>query len=642
MSDPARLYEQMRRIRSFEERVSVLYRDGEIPGFCHVSIGQESVAAGVCAALRPTDVITSTHRGHGHVLAKGTDPEGMFAELMGRASGVCRGLGGSMHIADPKLGVFGANGIVGAGLPIAVGAGLAARARGAGDVAVAFFGDGAVAQGTFHESLNLAALRRLPVLFACENNKIAEFSTSETQHPVPPAARGAAYGIESTTVDGADVGLVAATAAGLVERLRAGEGPFLLEVEVERWHGHYEGDPLGYRPAGARELMEAKDPVARARAGLDEGVAREIDDRVEAEMAAALEAARAAEPATELDLRTYLWAPTVVTGRDDVGEGVVRYMDAIRSALEDALDADPSVYVAGVDVSTGIFRVTSGLAERFGRDRIIDTPISESALIGSSVGAAMAGMRPVAELMFVDFIGVCFDQLLNQAAKLRFMTGGAVDIPLVVRTQYGAGRSAGAQHSQSLEGLLAAVPGLCVVVPSTPADAYGLLRTAIEERNPVVFIEHRHLYGRKGPAPGRDHRVPLGSAAVVRPGADVTVCAVGRQVHQCVAAATALAGEGIEVEVVDLRSVAPLDVETVAASVVTTGRLAVCQESSLPFGLGSEVIAAVQDVAFWDLDAPPIRIGAGPTPAPYAPPLEAAWLPDEARITHELRELARR
>jgi 2-oxoisovalerate dehydrogenase E1 component len=254
----------------------------------------------------------------------------------------------------------------------------------------------------------------------------------------------------------------------------------------------------------------------------------------------------------------------------------------------------------------------------------------------------MTGLRPIVELMFIDFLGVCLDQLMNQAAKLRFMTGGELIMPMVMRTQFGAGRSSGAQHSQSLEGLLAAIPGLCVAMPSTPADAYGLLRTAIEDDNPVIFIEHRHLYGRKGPQVGRDHRVPLGQAAVVRPGQHVTLVATGRLVHEGVAAADELASEGIDVEVIDLRCLVPLDRAAIIDSVSRTGRLAVCHEAPGPFGPGAEIITLAVEEAFWDLDAPPIRIAPPAIPAPYAPSLEKAWLPGRERIVDELRTLAQR
>ncbi len=247
---------------------------------------------------------------------------------------------------------------------------------------------------------------------------------------------------------------------------------------------------------------------------------------------------------------------------------VFRTMDAVRTALEAELAADDRVFVAGIDVGAGgnVFGLTRGLADEFG-SRVRDTPILETAIIGLGVGAAMAGMRPVVELMYLDFLGVCFDQLLNQAAKLPFMTGGAAEMALTVRTQFGAGRSSGSQHSQSLEALLAHIPGLSVVMPSTPADTYGLLRAAIQDPNPVVFIENRLLYGMKGPQPPPDYLLPIGKSVVVRAGTDLTVVSISRMVHEAVAAAESLQGEGISVEVIDLRTVAPLDMAPILESV---------------------------------------------------------------------------
>jgi 2-oxoisovalerate dehydrogenase E1 component len=259
--------------------------------------------------------------------------------------------------------------------------------------------------------------------------------------------------------------------------------------------------------------------------------------------------------------------------------------------------------------------------------------------VGVAVGSAMAGMRPVVELMYLDFLGVCLDQLLNQAAKLPFMTGGAASMALTVRTQFGAGRSSGSQHSQSLEALLAHIPGLTVVMPSTPADTYGLLRAAIRDPNPVVFIEHRLLYGMKGPRPPEDHLVPIGRAAVVRPGDHVTVVSVSRMVHEAVAAAELVAADGISAEVIDLRTVAPLDTATVVESVARTSRLVIAHEAVVPFGIGAEIAATVAADAFWDLDAPIERVGAAATPPPYAPDLERAWLPDRDDIATAIRRV---
>jgi 2-oxoisovalerate dehydrogenase E1 component len=319
---------------------------------------------------------------------------------------------------------------------------------------------------------------------------------------------------------------------------------------------------------------------------------------------------------------------------------VFRTMDAVRTALEVALAEDERVLIAGIDVGDGgnVFGLTRGLRERFG-DRVRDTPISETAIMGVGVGAAMAGMRPVVELMYLDFVGVCLDQLLNQAAKLPFMTGGAAQMALTVRTQFGAGRSSGSQHSQSLEALLAHIPGLTVVMPSTPADTYGLLRAAIADPNPVVFIENRLLYGMKGPQPPADHLVPIGRSRVVRSGSDVTVVSVSRMVHEALAAAEAVAEDGIAVEVIDLRTVAPLDLGPVLESVSRTGRLLIAHEAVVPFGIGAEIAAAVSRECFWDLDAPIERVGAAATPPPYAPDLERTWLPDRDDIATAIRRL---
>ena len=316
-------------------------------------------------------------------------------------------------------------------------------------------------------------------------------------------------------------------------------------------------------------------------------------------------------------------------------------MDAVRSALAAELAGDERVFLAGVDVGAGgnVFGLTRGLADEF-PGRVRDTPISETAIIGLGVGAAMAGMHPVVELMYLDFIGVCFDQLLNQAAKLPFMTGGAAEMALTVRTQFGAGRSSGSQHSQSLEALLAHIPGLSVVMPSTPADTYGLLRAAIQDPNPVVFIENRQLYGMKGPQPPLDYVLPIGQAAVVRAGSDITVVSVSRMVHETLAAAAAVEAEGISVEVIDLRTVAPLDMDSILTSVRKTSRLLIAHEAVVPFGIGAEIAATVAREGFWYLDAPIERIGAAPTPSPYAPDLEQAWLPDRGDIADALRRIA--
>jgi len=573
----------------------------------------------------------------------------MFAELMGKEQGTNRGRGGSMHIADPGIGIFGANGIVAAGLPIAVGAATAAQLRADGTVAVAFFGDGAVAHGAFHEAVNLAAVWRVPVVFFCENNGYAEFSPAATQTAAPLERRAAGYGVGYVAVDGNDVVATAAAMRSLVTALRAGAGPAIVEATTYRWHGHYEGDPERYRTEEEVKGWAARDPLLlhadRLRAAgvnlddlatLEAAVARELDDAVTS-------ARRGTSPAAST-LSDYVVRPRPSHPEPKpppADAPVFRTMDAVHDALEAELEADDRVFVAGIDVAAGgnVFGLMRGLHDKFGT-RVRDTPISETAIVGLGVGAAMAGMRPVVEVMYLDFLGVCLDQLLNQAAKLPFMTGGAAQMALTVRTQFGAGRSSGSQHSQSLEALLAHIPGLTVVMPSTPADTYGLLRAAIQDPNPVVFIENRLLYGLRGPRPPADHVLPIGVSAVVREGSDITVVSVSRMVHEALAAAEALAAEGISVEVIDLRTVAPLDLGPVLESVHKTSRLVIAHEAVVPFGIGAEIAAVVAREGFWDLDAPIQRVGAAPTPPPYAPDLERAWLPDREDIAETIRRLA--
>ena len=638
-------YERMVLIRLFEERVGLLYRNGEVPGFVHLSVGQEAVAVGGAFPLRGSDIITSTHRGHGHAIAKGMPVGPMLAELMGKETGTCRGRGGSMHVADPTLGIFGANGIVGAGLPIAVGAAEAFVLDQADGVVVAFFGDGAVATGAFHEAVNLAALWRLPVIFLCENNKFSEFSRAADQHPVPLSQRAVGYGVPFHELPGNDLLVMAEAMESIVAETRAGAGPVLVEATTTRWHGHYEGDGQGYRDPLELAALAEDDPLVIAERrlvhlGVGPGELDEIRVRAQAQIAEAEAAARAASPPAPDSAADYVYsARPASAGVVHLTEAVSSVSRSVRQALTDALEDDPTVFLAGIDVGGGnVFGLTRGLRDAY-PGRVLDTPISETAIIGLAVGAAMAGHRPVVELMYLDFVGVCLDQIMNQAAKMRFMTGGAVQVPLVIRTQFGSGRSSGAQHSQSLEALLAHIPGLTVVMPSNSADAYGLLRTAIEDDNPVVFIENRLLYERKSTAPGRDHRVPLGKAVVARPGVDATIVAWSRAVHTALEAAESLAATGISAEVLDLRCIVPLDRPAILESLAKTNRLVIAHDAVTDFGVGAEIAALAVGEGFWSLDAPVARVGAPYTPAPYAPSLEATWVPTAAQIHSEVARL---
>jgi TPP-dependent pyruvate/acetoin dehydrogenase alpha subunit len=370
------LHATMALIRAFETEVARLYRDGVIPGFVHTSLGQEAVATGVCAALAPGDHLTTTHRGHGHVLAKGADPDGMMAELFGRASGLCGGKGGSMHVADPSVGILGANAIVGAGIPIATGAGLSSKILRTGAVAVSFFGEGAVNQGAFHEAVNLAAIWSLPVLFLCENNRYAEFTDSARMTRVPDVrTRAGAYGIWARQVDGNDVRAVHEVARDAVELCRDGQGPALIEAATYRWHGHYEGDGQPYKPEPRRRHggpatrscspRRHSSPKVRPRSRSSPASAARPSSAYDAP-SSSLE-----QPPCPPSRR-----PTSMSSPPDTA---VRYSEAIGRGLARAIEDDERVVLLGIDVGAGggIFTVTRGLHERFGSSRILDTPISE-------------------------------------------------------------------------------------------------------------------------------------------------------------------------------------------------------------------------------------------------------------------------
>ncbi|MFH1351613.1 MAG: alpha-ketoacid dehydrogenase subunit beta [Pseudomonadota bacterium] len=318
----------------------------------------------------------------------------------------------------------------------------------------------------------------------------------------------------------------------------------------------------------------------------------------------------------------------------------IRYMQAINQALISEMERDPSVFIAGEDVATGgVFAVTRGILERFGEKRIRNTPISESAIIGLGVGSALTGLRPVVEIMFMDFIACCMDQIINQAAKARYMFGGKMSVPMVIRTPGGAGLGAGPQHSQCLEALFAHIPGLKVVLPSTPYDAKGLMISSIRDNNPVVFVENKMLYGVKGEVPAEAYTIPLGKTDVKRVGEDITIVALSYMVKIALEAADDLEKEGIKAEVVDPRTISPLDKETIIESVKKTGRLLIVHEAVKHCGFGAEVAAIVAEEAFDFLDTPIVRIGAPFMPVPFSKGAEGKYMPSKERIVSKVKEI---
>lgn len=645
------IYQRMLLIRSFEERAHEMFQAGQLPRRGHLYSGQEAVAAATLAALRDDDYVTSTHRGHGHAIGRGRDLLGAMAELGGKSAGFCRGKGGSMHVADFDHGMLGAFPIVGASITMAVGGALAAKVEGKGRLAVAFFGDGASNQGTFHEGLNLAAIWDLPVIFVCENNQYAIFTKQENVMRVKQVAdRAPAYGIPGVVIDGMDPLAVYRAVAEAAERARAGKGPTLIEAMTYRWGGHSTGDPgTGYRDRDEVAEWKKRDPLPRFRRFLlesnacteEEISALERESRRQLEEAVAFTLS-APDPSPD-EAYSHLYAPAYVPEITEPS-GEVRQLSvlqALNEAIREEMERDPRLIMLGEDIGArgGPFGVSKGLLDRFGPGRILDTPISENGFTAAAVAAALAGVPTIAEISYVDFITLAMDPIVNVAAKAHYMSGGKQTVPIVIRTEGGGGSAAdGPTHSQSLEGWFAHVPGLKVVMPSTPYDYKGLLKTAIRDPNPVVFVEHKMLYRTKGPVPAGEYAIPFGKADIKRAGRDVTVVALAAMVPKALAAAETLAKEGIEIEVIDPRTLIPFDVETVATSVQRTGRLIVFQEAPVASGFGAEIARVVGEAAFDYLEAP-IKVIGTTVPLPASPALEAVVLPGETRLIDAVRGL---
>ena len=646
-----RLYQQMVLLRRFEMVAQGACRRGETPGFLHLYIGEEATAVGICAHLRKTDWITSTHRGHGHALAKGISPKTLMAELFGRRDGASGGRGGTMHIYDRSIGLFGTNGVVASGAPEAVGAAISARFRGTDGVAVAFFGDGATSHGAFHEACNFAGVQRAPVILVCENNLYATATplSSITLNP-EIASRAAAYGIPGVAVDGNDVVAVWQVMREAAERARRGDGPTLIEAKTYRTVGHHEGDTVTgtYRTQQEVDDWTVRDPVSNFRARLVEdfgiaspGTLAELDKQVEDEVHEALEFARASPETDPATVLRHVYAdplnPASATdaAKRPIGATVeTSWLDAVRDGIAEEMRREPNIlyFGEGTGERGGTFAHTKGLYQEFGARRLVDTPISELGFTGAALGASATGLRCIADLMFADFLFEAAGQIVLQAAKLRYMSNGQMAAPMVIRVGSGAVRSAGPHHSGTYHPVWAHIPGLIVCMPATPADAKGLMKTALRAGDPVIMMETKALFASRGPVPEGEHMVPFGLARIARQGRDLTIASAGQLVHRVLEAAEALAQDGIECEVIDLRTIQPLDVETVADSVRRTHRLLVVDEGWSAFGVGAELGQSVQELAFDELDAPIARLHTEPVTHPFGPPLERAMLVNTDRI----------
>jgi pyruvate/2-oxoglutarate/acetoin dehydrogenase E1 component/TPP-dependent pyruvate/acetoin dehydrogenase alpha subunit len=663
---------QMMEIRALENNIANLLGKAVLKGASHLYAGQEAVAVGAVGALRDGDLVTSTHRGHGHAHAHGDTAaktqeakqehyNKMMAEVLGKSGGYCKGKGGSMHIADVSHGNLGATGIVGGNIPVAVGAALAQKLIVTDRVVLCFFGDGASNTGNFHESLNMASLWDLPMVFVVENNLYAMSVPWAKVSKLPDiSTRACAYGIPGVTVDGMNVLEVRKAVVEAVDRARTGNGPTIVECKTYRYFGHSHSDPRAYRTREEEAEYRDRDPVQRLHKDmsvvgmLTEEEFEKTEDAVQKKLDGAMQYSEASPEPNPDQLYTDVFAPSKTTQQDieaekklrekvrsDPNQRQISYAQALVEAMREEMKRDERVFIFGEDVGLygGAYGATRGLAEEFGDNRVIDTPISEATIGGAAVGAAMAGMRPVAEIMYVDFTPLAMDQIANQGGKNRYMFGGKTSVPMVVRTEGGAGRAIAAHHSQSLESLWTHFPGIYVVMPSTPYDAKGLLKAAIRDDNPVMFIEHKMLYKEKGPVPEEEYIIPLGVADIKRPGKDLTIITYSRMVGRSLEAAEILAKDGIDAEVIDLRTLKPLDTDTVITSIKKTGRFVGVTESYENTSFINEVMAVINEQAFDWLDAPMIRVAAANVPVPRAEILEDLAIPNTKRIVDACRKV---
>jgi len=557
-----------------------------------------------------------------------------------------------MHLFAPEIGLMGTSGIVGPCILQAAGAGYSFKLLRTDRVAVAFFGDGAVNNGAFHEGLNLASIWKLPVLFICENNQFAtEVPFAYAAGNPDVAARGSAYGIPGAAVDGNDVAAVSSAAGEAVRRARSGEGPTLIECKTYRTRPHAEGmGDYMYRTREEVAQWRERCPIRRFRAALTvsgQATGAEldaIDEEVRGEVVRATEAAEKAPWPEAGSVKAHVYSEVPARLAAEPGPGTDREISFVAATLE-ALDhemaANPRIFVFGEGIGRrgGNFATTTGLFAKYGADRLCDTPIAERGFVGMGCGAAMTGTRPVIDFMFIDFINDAFGEIVNQIAKMQYMSSGRLKMPLLLRGCAGIGHSAATHHSGSYHSIYSHIPGLVVVIPSSPYDAKGLFTHALRCDDPVLFLEPRELMSMKGPAPPYSYEIEFGKARIVRQGQHVTVVAIGMTVHRALSAAGRLAGEGISVEVIDPRTVSPLDSKTILASVHKTGRLLVVDESFGPCGIGAEIAAQAADAGFDDLDAPIRRLHGAFTPTPYSPTLEAAVTVSEDAITAAIREL---
>jgi len=627
------LYRALLLPRLIEEKMLRLIRHGRISKWFS-GYGQEAISVGCAWALEDDDYLLPMHRNLGVWTTRGVPLQPLFCQLMGRAGGFTKGRDRTFHFGLPERRIIGMISHMAAMLPVACGLGQAAQYQDEDVVTLAFTGEGGSREGDFHEALNLAAVWDLPVIFVVENNGYGLSTPTGAALAEEEVVRAAlAYGMPGEPVDGNDVLDVIDAVQSAALKARTGNGPVLLEMKTFRIRGHEEASGTAYVPDALIERWQEKDPVARLTGQALERqlLTQDEIDAMQTELTAEIdEAAEYALRQPEVERtreaeRAGVFAPAPSVQFQPNGSArTLRFIDAVSEGLHQAMEGDDSVLIMGQDIAEygGVFKVTEGFLDDFGPARVRNTPIIESGAIGAALGLAIEGLTPVVELQYADFVSCGFNQTVNNLAKTHYRWGQPVNVTL--RMPFGGGVGAGPFHSQSMEAWFAHVPGLKVIVPSTPRDVKGLLLRALRDPNPTLVFEHKKLYrSLKGDVPEAPYEVPFGQARIAREGTEATIVTYGVGVHWALEEARHQAQEnGIAVEVIDLRTLVPWDRETVRASLAKTNRLLVLHEATRTGGFGAEITAQIAEESFTHLDAPPTRVAAEDLPVPFARPLE--------------------
>ncbi|WP_018626944.1 alpha-ketoacid dehydrogenase subunit alpha/beta [Niabella aurantiaca] len=643
------MYRQLLYPRLIEEKMLILLRQGKISKWFS-GVGQEAIAVGATLAMQPDEWIMPLHRNLGVFTARNMPLSRLFMQWQGMQEGYSKGRERSFHFGSREHSICGMISHLGPQLAVAAGAALAYRLKKESRAVLAFSGEGGTSEGDFHEALNVAAVWDLPVIFLVENNGYALSTPVQEQFrclSIAEKARG--YGMEGVTIDGNDLLAVYDTIKGVREYCIRYQKPYLVECMTFRMRGHEEASGTKYVPPELFTLWAQKDPVAQYEQQLlkeellteDKAIAirRALKQQIEEELAKAEEGSLLTIDTAEELRSVYAIAGTAGLTTDTNGMPATeqRFVEAIREGLFQSLERNEGLVVMGQDIAEygGAFKVTEGLAAVFGKERIRNTPICESAVVGAALGLCLEGKRAVVEMQFADFVSMGFNQIVNNLAKTHYRWGQPANV--VIRMPTGAGVGAGPFHSQSNEAWFAHTPGLKVVYPSTPADAKGLLMAAIEDPNPVLFFEHKALYRSiSGPVPGEPYAVEIGKARWVRGGEDVAIITYGMGVIW--AEDYAAAHPEISLEILDLRSLLPLDYEAIRTSVKRTGKVLVLHEDTLTGGVGAEVAAWIGEHCFNMLDAPVLRCASLDTPVPFNVELEKNFLAKQ-RLEQAVEEL---